>query len=94
MVYGPAKLLESIIRPDEGGMSPELARYLLTLDFTPEQHARYAVLAGKAQAGTLTDGEAAEIDEHERPDHGSSVEGAEVSHATPARRMITHGRGH
>jgi hypothetical protein len=64
MVYGGTRLLEGIIRPDEGGLSPELAQYLLTLDFTPEQHARYATLSGKAEAGTLTDSEAAEIDEY------------------------------
>jgi hypothetical protein len=64
MVFGGARLLEGIIRPDVGGMSPELAQYILSLDFTPEQHARYAALAGQAEAGALTESEAAEIDEY------------------------------
>ena len=63
MVHSAMRLLESIIRPGEGGMSPELAKYVLSLDFTPEQHARYAELAPKAESGAMTEGEAIEIDE-------------------------------
>jgi hypothetical protein len=55
-------LLEGIIRPDRGGLSPEHARYILSLDFTADQHARYAVLAAKADEGALTDEEASEMD--------------------------------
>jgi hypothetical protein len=62
MVFSGAPLLESIIRPDVGGLSQELARYIL--DFTPAQHARYAALAGQAETGALTESEAAEIDEY------------------------------
>ena len=64
MLSAGVRLLEGIIRPGEGGFSPDLARYVLTLDFTPEQQAQYAALAEKAEAGTLTDAEAAEIDEY------------------------------
>ena len=64
MLLSGTRILDAIIRPDEGGLSSDLARYLLTLDFTPEQHARYATLAAKAAAGTLTQDEAAEIDEY------------------------------
>lgn len=64
MVYGGTQILEGIIRPGEGGLSPEHARYILTLDFTPEQHARYSALAEKAEAGMLTDDESTEIDEY------------------------------
>lgn len=64
MVYSATRLLESIIRPDEGSLAPEHARYVLSLDFTPEQHRRYAELAGKAEAGNLTEEEAAEIDDY------------------------------
>jgi hypothetical protein len=62
MFQDVAPLLEGLLRPDQGVLSPELARYILTLDFTPDQHARYSVLAGKAQSGTLTSDEASEID--------------------------------
>ena len=64
MLADGTRLLERIIRPGDGGMSSELAQYLLTLDFTPEQHARYATLAAKASAGTLTEDEGLEIDEY------------------------------
>ena len=56
-------LLERIIEAKGGAFSEEHAQYILTLDFSPEQHARYRGLAEKAQAGTLSEEEAAEIDE-------------------------------
>jgi hypothetical protein len=56
-------ILDQVIRPKRGGFPQELARYLLSLDFTRTQHARYARLAAKAQNGTLTRLEQSEIDE-------------------------------
>jgi len=44
-------------------MSPELARYVLTLDFPAKSHARYAQLAAKAQEGNLSRGEHAELED-------------------------------
>jgi len=58
-----AGILDRIIEPHRGGFSEEHARYVLSLDFTPEEHARYAGLSAKAQEGTLTAQEQAEIDE-------------------------------
>ncbi len=43
-------ILERIIEPQRGGFSPEHARYVLSLDFSPEEHAVYAALSEKAQA--------------------------------------------
>jgi hypothetical protein len=42
---------------------PDHARYILSLDFSPEEHARYAELSAKAQSGTLTEQEQGELDE-------------------------------
>jgi hypothetical protein len=56
-------ILERIIEPYRGGFSEEHARYVLSLDFTPEEHAHYAELAAKAQHGTLNADEQSEIDE-------------------------------
>ncbi len=56
-------IFERIIEPHQGGFSEEHARYVLSLDFTPEEHARYAELASKAQKGSLTADELALIED-------------------------------
>ena len=56
-------ILDRIIEPQHGGFSPEHARYVLSLDFSTEEHARYAVLAEKAQTDTLSDQERADLDD-------------------------------
>jgi hypothetical protein len=56
-------ILEKVIQPSRGNLSAELARYLLTLDFPEADHARYQQLAEKAQSGTLTEQEIAELDD-------------------------------
>ena len=56
-------ILERIIEPHRGGFSPEHARYVLSLDFSPEEHTLYASLSEKAQAGALSDRERAELDD-------------------------------
>lgn len=56
-------ILESVIGHTKGPMSRELAHYLLSLDFPPFAQARYAQLAVKAQVGSLTDEERAELDD-------------------------------
>jgi len=58
-----ASVLESIIEPRRGTFSEELARYLLSLDFTPEQHAKADQHSEKARLGTLSEAERAELDE-------------------------------
>jgi len=57
-------ILERVINPGLGDFSPDLARHVLGLDFPPEDHARYAELAAKAQEGTLTDEERAELENY------------------------------
>jgi hypothetical protein len=59
-----AGILTRIISPKRGGLAPELAKYILSLDFPAEDLARYRALSAKAQAGTLSKGEAAELDEY------------------------------
>jgi hypothetical protein len=56
-----ASILERIIEPQMGGFSNEHARYVLSLDFSAEEQARYAELAGKVQDGALTAQEEAEL---------------------------------
>jgi hypothetical protein len=56
-------ILERIIEPQRGGFSNEHARYVLSLDFSAEEQARYADLARKVQDGHLTEQEEAELNE-------------------------------
>jgi hypothetical protein len=57
-----ASLFRRVIAPDAGSLPPDLARYVSTLDFRPEDHARYEALSAKAQDGSLTPQEADELD--------------------------------
>ena len=58
-----ASILESLIEPEEGTFSPELAEYVLSLGFSNRQQARCQALSYKAQDGKLTEREAAELEE-------------------------------
>ena len=63
MVAG-VSILERIINPDSGDFTSEVAKYFLSFDFTPEQHARSEELSGKAAEGALSQEEATELDEY------------------------------
>jgi hypothetical protein len=55
-------IFSRVIQPDVGSLPTELARYVSSLDFRPEDHARYEELSAKAGEGTLTPQEADELD--------------------------------
>jgi hypothetical protein len=55
-------ILDRALAPLEQRLSRELAQGLLTLDFSESDHARYQVLARKAQGGSLTPEERSELD--------------------------------
>ena len=55
-------ILERIIKPRSGSFSSEHARYILSLDFSPQQQARYEKLSKKAQSGSLTPKEQTMLD--------------------------------
>ena len=57
-------ILQRVIAPERPTLAPELARYVLTLDFPPADQARYAQLAERAQQGTLSEPEQVELDEY------------------------------
>jgi hypothetical protein len=63
MVIEGLSILERIIDPAHGDFTPDVAKYFLSFDFSPEQHARYEVLAAKAATGTLSETEVGELDE-------------------------------
>lgn len=55
-----------IVKPDQATLTPELARAILKLDFDAEDHERVRVLSAKAQDGSLTPQERAELEEYIR----------------------------
>jgi hypothetical protein len=58
-----ASILQRIIEPQTGGFSNEHARYVLSLDFSADEQARYADLARKVQEGRLSEQDEADLNE-------------------------------
>jgi hypothetical protein len=61
-----AAIVGRLIKPDHGDFSPEAARELLSLQFDAEDQTRMRELSLKAQDGTLTDAEQAEVENYRR----------------------------
>jgi hypothetical protein len=59
-------ILERLIMSDEPTLSADAARSILQLDFPARDHERVQKLSAKAQEGTLTKGERAELEEYIR----------------------------
>jgi hypothetical protein len=57
-----ASIFSRVIQPEAGTLPVDLAKYVLSLDFRPEDHARYEELSEKAREGTLTAQEAEQLD--------------------------------
>ena len=55
-------IFSRLIEPDIGSMPPEMARYILALDFRGEDRNRFVQLSAKAKQGTLTPEEARQLD--------------------------------
>jgi hypothetical protein len=61
-----AAIWTHIIQPDKNDLSPEMAQYILKLDFGNADHKRMEKLSAKAQKGTLTESERAALEEYVR----------------------------
>jgi hypothetical protein len=55
-----------IVKPERATFTPELARAILKLDFDREDQQRVETLSAKAQKGSLTPEERAELEEYIR----------------------------
>jgi hypothetical protein len=66
MSSAEAAILGRMLQPERADLSPEAARSLLKLEFDPEDLSRMHELALRAQAGTLTDAEAGELESYRR----------------------------
>jgi hypothetical protein len=62
-MMGALKVLERAIAPERGDMPDALAKQVLSMDFPADDHARVKELSKKAQLGTLSEAEAAELDD-------------------------------
>jgi hypothetical protein len=61
-----AAIIGRLIKPDHGDFSPKAARELLSLQFGEEDQARMRELSLKAQEGTLTASEQADVESYRR----------------------------
>lgn len=61
-----AAIWTQIIQPDKNDLSPEMAKYIMKLDFGGKDHKRMEKLSAKAQRGTLSECERAELEEYIR----------------------------
>ncbi len=59
-------ILSRVLQPEKPSFSAAVARAILTFDFNAEDKQRMQQLSGKAQEGTLTGREQAELDNFER----------------------------
>ena len=59
-----AAILARIIQSEETELSPEVARYLLSMKLPSTDEERVNNLSAKARAGSLTDGETEELDSY------------------------------
>lgn len=57
-------LLDRVIKPQLGGFSEEFARQVLAFDFPPADLDRYKALSEKAQDGTLSSEERADLEKY------------------------------
>lgn len=65
MIDRGAEILVRTIRPEEGNLSIEAARAILTFQLSQADRERVNELAAKARSGTLISEERAELDEYE-----------------------------
>jgi hypothetical protein len=61
-MIGLGDILGRIVEPEAGGFSAELANHVLSLRIGPAMQGRSAKLSEKAQQGTLSAEEQAELD--------------------------------
>jgi hypothetical protein len=62
-----------LIQRENSQLTPDVARYLLAIDFSPEDRERMDLLAAKAREGTMTGKEQEEINDYELVGHLLSI---------------------
>jgi hypothetical protein len=87
-----AAILTRVIEPDKPTFSPESARDILALDFSPDDKERMHQLSVKAQDGTLTADEEDAITNYERVGHLLNILQSKARRSLKSRRD-TNGKG-
>jgi hypothetical protein len=59
-----AAILARVIEADQGAVTPDVARYLLSMQLPRTDKDRVDELSAKARDGSLTEGETAELDSY------------------------------
>jgi len=59
-----ASILARVIQSDERELSPEIARYLISIKLPPTDEARVNEPSAKARAGSLSESESSELDSY------------------------------
>jgi hypothetical protein len=63
-VISDLTILDRVIAPKRGNLSPDVAREILAFSFSPKDRGRYEKLSAKAQLGTLSKKERAELENY------------------------------
>jgi hypothetical protein len=62
MLTRSTELFRRVVAPDATPMRPDVAEFVLSLDFRGEDHTRYEILAAKAREGSLSCAEEEELE--------------------------------
>jgi hypothetical protein len=79
-------IFSRILEPDQATLPAAAARAILALGFSPDDQVRMRQLSAKAQEGTLTPGEQADINNYERVGHILSLMKSKARHSLKGRR--------
>jgi len=60
--FNSTTLFRRVIEPESGSLAPDVARYVMNLDFRADDHDRFEQLSAKAQQGTLSQQEIEELE--------------------------------
>ena len=66
VIHSESTLWRRLVEPDWDALTPDVARYLLRINFTEDERDRVSELSAKARAGSLSDEEARELDHYIR----------------------------
>ena len=86
-----ADIFEQLVQPEDAIFSPELAQYVVSLRFSPQQIARYEKLAERVQDDYLTVEERAELDAYV---HANAILGIMKAKARRSLDRPTEARPH
>jgi hypothetical protein len=81
-------IFSRILQPDQATLPAAAARAILALGFSAADQVRMRQLSAKAQEGTLTRGEQAEIDNYEKVCHILSLMKSKARRSLKVRRGV------